>query len=157
MRRNGQLNQVEFLGLVHTFTTVSQHSQHFTPNLLKKVRIKMLLLQGKCYVSNYWSRYLINWSLALLGMSPRNLLHLPNCFSAGGARRLGTRLYEVQLAHAGSACCHSWSAMLLRCDMQGAIQTKLRTLTQWLAYLLIENDQWMKASVTISTPTEVSV
>ena len=36
-RRNGLVDQVEFLGLVHTFATVSRSSvQHFMPHPLKK-------------------------------------------------------------------------------------------------------------------------
>ena len=169
-RRNRLLNQVEFLGLVHTFTTASpSNTQTFYAKpapqgyRYSSRDRKKLLLQGKCYINNYQSCYLIG--PYDLGNEPRKFDSIyQTCFSPGGTHRLGI---------AWSTFTKCWKCLLpqLNCNVISNVtwgvissmpykQNCMRTLTQWLAYLLKIASGWrpmLQYPHPMTTPTEASV
>ena len=94
MRRNGLVNQVEFLGLVHTFATVSPSNvQTFYTKPARK-RYDYLSRDKKFYVvmevlrNNYQSCSLIG-PYHFKGISPRNLTPFTRLFLTRRRTRAG--------------------------------------------------------------------
>ena len=89
-RKSGVVNQVEVLGLVHTFATVSPSKvQHFSPNLLKKgmdTRVYFTAVREVLCI-NYQSRN-PNGHYHLI--SPRNLTLFIRPFLTGSCAYIHT-------------------------------------------------------------------
>ena len=101
-RRNSLVNQVELLGLVHTFATVSPsniqnilrqpRSKNVQIAIATRVEISKLTVVRKVLRNNYRSRNLIG-PYYFLGFKPKKFdsVH-QTIFSPGSMRRVGTRL-----------------------------------------------------------------
>ena len=85
------MSQVKFLGLVHTFATVSPSNVQLNPlqkGMDTQVEIKILLLYRKCYViADYRSHNLIG-PYHFLEICPRNSTRSLDLSSQGGVHEL---------------------------------------------------------------------